>query len=101
MLNLNSLVFREVVLYHLAAKSLRRLFLQRLAYEELVAHFLKPLIFEMVAEVKQLDDAVLEAHDHVPVERNYASFILLKLYVVLAALSCKVNIRYLCSTKWL
>ena len=59
-----------------------------------MAHLLKPLIFEMVAEVKQLDDPMLETHDHVSVERHDARFILLELDVVLAALGCQVYVRY-------
>lgn len=100
MLNLNCLVLGEVVAVdHLAAESLRGFLLEGLADEELVADLLEPLILEMMAEVKKFYDAVLKAHDDVPVEGYYACLILLELNVVLAALCREVNVRYLSCTK--
>lgn len=102
MLNLHSLVLREAVIDHLpSSKSLARLFLQRLAHEKLVTYFLESLVFEMVTEVKELNDTVFKAHDYVSVEGHQTSLILLELNIVLTTLRRQIYIRYLCGTKWL
>lgn len=100
-LDLHRLVLGEVAIDHLAAKSLRGLLLEGLADEELVPHLLEPLVLEVVAKVKQFDNAVFEAHDDVSVEWNDACFILLELDVVLAALRSQIYVGYLSCTKWL
>ena len=62
---------------------------------------MEPLILEMMAEVKEFNLALLEAHHDGTVDLDQARLVLLELDIVLTALRCQVYIRNLGSAKWL
>lgn len=65
-----------------------------------MAHLLETLIFEVVAEVEQLDNTMLEAHDNIAIEWNEAWLLFLEL-IVLILLRRNINIWNFRGTKWL